>query len=58
MGLETHAVHRGIDLGHAEDLLYLAEEVLAAEVDGLAAEATRVREPVRVQVADDHDSGA
>src|SRR5437660_1390016 len=52
-GLEADAVDSGVDLGHSEDLLDLVGDVALGDVDGLAPEALRLREPLGVQVSDD-----
>jgi hypothetical protein len=54
-GLEADAVDGGVDLARAaQDLLeLLAQVVVGRQVDGLAAEAGRLAQPVRVHVADD-----
>ena len=56
--LESDRVDGGVDLGHAEDLLDLILRVALRDVDRLAAEAARLLEPLRDQVADDHDGRA
>ena len=57
-GLEADGVHGRVDLGHAEDLLDLILGVALGDVDGLAAEAARLRQALGDQVADDHDRRA
>ena len=57
--LETDAVHRRVDLGDAEDLVDLIGHAgLDADVHRLAAEAPRLLQPFRDQVAHDHDGRA
>ena len=57
--LETDAVHRRVDLGDAEDLVDLiSHAVLDAHVHRLAAEAPRLLQPLRDQVAHDDDGRA
>ena len=51
--LEADGVDGGVDLGHAEDLLDLVLRVALREVDGLAAEAARLRQTLGNHVADD-----
>ena len=57
-GLEADGVDGGVDLGHAEDLLDLVLAGRPWRVDRLAAEAAGLRQPLRVQVADDDDRRA
>jgi hypothetical protein len=53
--LEADRVDRGVDLGDAEDLLDLVLRIALGDVDRLAAEALGLRQPLRDQVADEHD---
>ena len=57
-GLEAHGVDAAVDLGHAQDLLDLLGRVALRHVDGLAAEAAGLRQPVLIQVAHDYDRSA
>src|ERR687894_1899598 len=58
-GLEAHRVDRGVHLGYAEYVGYLLLDGRPlADVDRLAAEAARLRQPVFVQVAHDDDRRA
>ena len=55
--LEPHAVHAAIDFGNTDDLVDLLGERRAfPQIDGLAAEAFRLGEPLGNQIADD-DAG-
>ena len=49
-GFEADRINRSIDFRHAQDLLDLILRLSLGDVDGLAAEAPRLREPLRDQV--------
>ena len=56
-GLEADRVHTAVDRGHAQDLLDLVLRFALSQVDGLTAEAAGLRQPLLIQVGDDHDGG-
>jgi hypothetical protein len=51
-------VDRGVDLGHAEDLLDLVLRIALADVDGLAAERLGLLQALGDEVAHEDDGGA
>ena len=56
--LEADGVDGAVHLRDAEDLLDLVLGIALGDVDRLAAERACLLEPLRNQVADDHDGGA
>ena len=56
-GLEAHRVDAAVDFRNAQDLLDLLSRPALGEVNGLAAEAACLCEPLLVQVANDHCRG-